>query len=109
MEFLNKLKNGEFGLAKTYWLYGVIVAIPLNIIIEYIGLNTITFNILFLIEIAYFYFWILGCWKAASEYEGSAPWPFLTKLFCIITVIYAAYETFGVLISLLKPIADYLN
>ena len=41
MEFLNKLKNGEFGLAKTYWLYGVIVAIPLNIIIEYIVLNTI--------------------------------------------------------------------
>ena len=32
------MKNGEFGLAKTYWLYGVIVALPFNIIIEYIGL-----------------------------------------------------------------------
>ncbi len=47
MKFLNKLKNGEFGLAKTYWLYGVIVALPFNIIIEYIAINTITFNVLF--------------------------------------------------------------
>ena len=107
MKFLNKLKNGEFGLAKTYWLYGVIVALPFNIIIEYIVLNTITFNVLFLIEIAYFYFWIIGCWKAASEYEGNGPWPFLTKLFIIITVIYAAYETYRVLTTLLQPLANY--
>ena len=100
------MKNGEFGLAKAYWLYGVIVAIPFNIIIKYIGLNTITFNILFLIEIVYFYFWILGCWKAASEYEGNRPWPFLTKLFCVITVLYAAYR---VLITLFQLVSNYLN
>lgn len=32
--FFSKLSAGDFGLAKTYWLYGVVVGIVINLVIQ---------------------------------------------------------------------------
>ena len=98
MEILNKLKNGEYSLVKTYWLFGVIGNLPFNIIfsISVLSLEAITFA--FFMAIAYNYFWILGCWKAASDYQGIAIWSILAKGVCVLTglsILYALVTILG--------------
>lgn len=34
MEFLNRLKSGEYGLAKTYWLFNALPNLVLGLILE---------------------------------------------------------------------------
>ena len=51
MNFLNKLSNGDFGLAKTYWVYGVLVGFIMNYHNDY-RCSIITFNVFVLY---YFY------------------------------------------------------
>ena len=85
MEILNKLKNGEYSLAKTYWLFGVVANLPFNIFFNIDGLTIEPIILVLLAAIAYNYFWILGCWKAASDYQGIAIWSILAKVACVLT------------------------
>ena len=87
MEFLNKLKSGEFGLAKTYWVFGVIVFIPLNILYELDVLSPDTILITFFASLFYMYFWTIGCWTAASNYEGPIIWHGLAKTAVALNLI----------------------
>jgi hypothetical protein len=85
MEILNKLKNGEYSLVKTYWLFGVVGNLPFNIFLRIDGLTLGTIFFVLVIAIAYNYFWILGCWKAASDYQGLALWSILAKIACALS------------------------
>jgi len=86
MEFLSKLKSGEFGLAKTYWLFGVIIFLPINILLD---TGLLSFEALLLVYapmLTYLYFWTIGCWIAATNYEGAKIWTILTKIILVINI-----------------------
>lgn len=87
METLNKLKNGEYSLAKTYWLFGVLGNLPFNIYFRTDGGTLGLIIFVLLLALAYNYFWITGCWKAATNYEGLALWAILAKIVCVLTAI----------------------
>jgi len=85
MNFLLKLKAGDFGLAKTYWLYGVIV----NIAYRLIDLVVTKFSfelsiVLFFIMAIYTFFQIFGLWNAASRYEGLKIWAVIAKVLAVL-------------------------
>jgi len=84
--FLKSLWNGDEGLAKTYWIYGVVIG--------NIGFKALTIaggetsNNLFLTAVflnAVYMTFILPCiWKSATKYEGSKIWSILAKILVVL-------------------------
>ncbi len=67
--FFSKLSNGDFGLAKTYWLYNVLVGTVFNILMKLI--ISIEFFIIALVAyIAYSIPVLIGLWQSANKYKG---------------------------------------
>lgn len=97
--FFGKLANGDFGLAKTYWLYGVLVGIVVNII-SIVVTSVGGVVILILAYTAYEIPVIMGTWRAANKYEGPKIWVFLAKIAVVLGAIMLAISLLAV-ISLL--------
>jgi len=85
--FFGKLVNGDYGLAKTYWLFGVLVAAIVIVVINVpmpigwyltIGIAAIPYNILVYI----------GIWAAANKYQGHKAWAVLAKIAVIAGTIW---------------------
>ena len=87
--FFGKLSNGDFGLAKTYWRYGIGVQVVVRIatiFIPYFGLLVIVS----LAHTAYAIPLFMGIWRAANKYEGSKIWATLAKANVILGVFVLA-------------------
>lgn len=87
--FFGKLYQGYFGLAKTVWLYGVLVNITylmtVNVFTLFKTNTTPKELILFtLLALAYNLIQMSGAWEAAEKYQGRHLWIALTKCFLII-------------------------
>ncbi len=80
--FFKKLIDGDFGLAKTYWFYGVLVGFIGQIVMlgvetsESIALVIITI----LVALTYNVCQMIGTWNAANRYTGSKIWTILAKI-----------------------------
>ena len=93
--FWAKLINGDYGLAKTYWLCGVLVGIVVNIIHSLVLTNVadstaVIFGIPLALS-AYSVVWVIGVWRASKRYEGSKLWPILAKIAAIFGLISSVF------------------
>jgi len=84
--FFSKLAAGDFGLAKTYWIYNVFVAFVANFLIN-IATSTGLLLIIVLANTAYCIPAYTGLWRAATRYEGPKLWAILAKIVTIFGVI----------------------
>ena len=76
--FFEKLVNGDFGLAQSYWLYLVLVSFIFNIILSFVT-SIVLFLFLLFIFAVYWMIAAFGTWKAANKYSGNLIWPILAK------------------------------
>jgi len=83
-------------LAKTYWLYGVIIPFIFGFIISVIivGIGKkgllLAFIIILLFSVYNLFFLFPGIWNASIKYKGPKIWSILAKIaviFGVITVI----------------------
>lgn len=95
--FFSKLANGDFGLAKTYWVYGVLVSIALNITFKLISSYEVVL-IGLAATIAYSVPLYMGIWRAASKYPGNKIWSVLAKIATILGVIMVVFS-FAILVK----------
>ena len=84
--FFHKLANGDFGLAKTYWLYGVLVGVLANIISNIIT-STPGLVIFMVVYAAYEIPVLMGIWRASDKYQGPSVWAVMAKIAVILGVI----------------------
>jgi hypothetical protein len=90
--FFRKLSNGDFGLAKTYWLYNVLVSVVANILMKLIV--SIELSAFMLVAmIAYSIPSLIGLWKSSSKYKGSKIWSVLAKIATVFNVISLIFGT----------------
>lgn len=85
MNNISDLWNGRVGLAKSYWLWGVLSGIPWGVALS---LLTPGSNLAILVVLAFFAYYVIvhvGIWRAASEYEGAKTWAILAKIAVAIT------------------------
>lgn len=85
--FWTKLIQGHYGLAKTYWLFGVLVTIVFQIILTVATAAGGGFGImvsLLLAFLAYSIVQIIGLWRASNLYEGRKLWAILAKVAVIL-------------------------
>ena len=71
--FVTRLARGDLGLAKTFWLYGFIPAIIVNVMVEFID-NRELLIMIFLGYMAYEVPVLMGTWRAANKYKGFSLW-----------------------------------
>lgn len=95
----SKLINGDLGLAKTYWLYGVLVGLFVNLIAGAIT-STSFLIILVIIYTAYEIPVLIGIWRAAGKYQGLKVWAVLAKIAVILGAIMLTISFLAVLILL---------
>lgn len=89
--FFIKFLNGKYGLAKTFWLFGVLPCILFNIItpitlilFDLLNNDKITAYIFLSLHFSltiYLLITYIALWRASNNYSGRKIWSFLTKLF----------------------------
>lgn len=72
--------NGRAGLAKTYWLWGVLGNIPWAIALQFVTPGTELAIVTVLGFVAYVVMVNVGIWRAASQYQGLKLWAILAKI-----------------------------
>lgn len=93
--FFSKLARGEFGLAKTYWLYGVIVGVIANVFMNFI--TSITgLVVTIVVYTAYEIPLLIGIWRASDKYQGPNVWAVLAKIAVILGTIMLAFGLFAI-------------
>ena len=95
--FIKQLIDGDFGLAKTYWLYFVLGGIAVNLLLMIpISSSSLGLIVVFtLASIAYAIIVLTGVWNSASRYTGSKIWSVLAK---IIVGANAVFLVFAVIL-----------
>lgn len=91
-----RLWNGEYSLAVTFWVFGVLVRILEWILlkyVEYLELANKTgpwlFNVTLVLASALEVCILVGMWRSAGKYKGFRLWPILVRalvLFAIFSV-----------------------
>ncbi len=91
--FFKKLRDGDYGLAKTYWLYGIVVGIVFafieRLILMAMGKEGVLLAlVIVLVSFVYaVFFQIQGLWRAAKKYQGSRIWAILAQIVVVVTII----------------------
>jgi len=91
--FFKKLQDGDYGLAKTYWLYGIVVSIVGNVlqrtILAAMGKDGIllAFIIELIFVIYYVFFQLPGLWRSAKKYQGPKVWAVSAQIITVIGAI----------------------
>ena len=99
--FFKKLEHGDFGLARTYWLYDLAVGAAIYIIAEIVQTPWAIVALL-LPYFAYVIPVIMGTWRAATKYTGPKIWAVLAKVQCVVKAIMLAGGILAVIGLLIK-------
>ena len=102
------LWRGDISLAKTYWLFGVVVGICFAITFAFIefqssglseGFGPVVIIGLILFYFIYAIFINIAIWRSASKYQGPKRWAILAKIMVIISwgaLIREAWQIYGI-------------
>ena len=98
MNVISSLWNGRAGLAKTYWLWGVLSGIPWGLALSLVtpGSNLAIIGVLGLV--AYYVIVNVGIWRAASKYQGTKAWAILAKVAVATTPVCLVIGTLAAII-----------
>lgn len=100
MNAISDLWNGRFGLAKTYWLWGVLSGIPWGLVLSLVTPGSTLAILGLLALVAYYVIVNVGIWRAASQYQGIKAWAILAKVAVAIT---PASLVIGTLAAIIIP------
>lgn len=98
MNTISDLWNGRSGLARTYWLWGILSGIPWGIALSLVTPGS---NFAIFVLLAFLVYCVIvhvGIWRAASEYEGAKAWAILAKIAVAITPVCLVIGTLAAVI-----------
>lgn len=80
--FISRLIRGDLGLAKTYWLFGVLGNIFLSLPLPFIAEELIF--VFSLPVLSYSVVLLIAVWRAANRYRGPKYWATLAKIATVL-------------------------
>jgi len=88
--FVRNLWSGNFGLARTYWYYGVVInhGFWLLIFLSQGLFGDLVALPFVLINLAYSVIWSVGTWRAAGRYSGSKVLSAVAKMIVALGWLY---------------------
>lgn len=96
------LVNGDLGLARTYWLYGVFIGALFGVAASVFAENDnwVASGIVVMLSIAYSTVVLLGIWRSANKYDGPYLWSILAKVATVLGGLQITIAVFAILASL---------
>lgn len=90
--------NGNFGLAMTYWVYGIVAGFSWGIALTALQPEpgSGTARLFLTLMSGYFIVIYVGIWRAANKYEGRRTWVYLAKFAVVL----------GALVTMLPGVAS---
>jgi len=82
--FFRKLRDGDFGLAKTYWVFAVVIGSLLGIIMNILSYIPILGFFFALFVIFYQITAWIGIWRASYRYHGPKVWAVLARVVVVL-------------------------
>lgn len=109
MSFIGKLWRGEYGLAGTFWLWGLVyvllIALAMLLVFSYAlraaydpSFGTAAFVVLAMLVVVWGYsiVWAVGLWRAAFAYNGPRLWSVLACLVSVLIIVSLVAQCAGV-------------
>jgi hypothetical protein len=84
--FYGKFIGGEFGLAKTYWLLGVVPSLFAGIAVRTVSSDALAYWI-GAAFVTYQFVLLVALWNAGKKYQGSRVWSVLAFLMVLLAVL----------------------
>jgi len=83
--FFLRFLSGRFGLANTFWIYGVLIALTLDFLTSYVSaLWQVVFLAAFIFT--HFVLIVIAVWNASKLYIGRQLWKWLARIAVIFNV-----------------------
>jgi len=109
--FFSELTEGNYSLAMTYWVYGVLGGLVWSVAILSIvqALSSelsrdsiqVLSGVLYIAMVAYFYAVYVGIWKSSDKFKGNRVWAIMAKFIVVITVIPITINVLKIVSSIL--------
>lgn len=80
MGTITKVWRGDAGLARTYWLFGVIGSFVWGLLLGGVKPGSILAIVAVVLFLVYIVMVNVGTWRAASRYDGPKVWAILAKM-----------------------------
>ena len=93
--FIKRLMLGEYGLYKTYWIFGYFVGAIASPIIYLIESDS-RLHLLAFVHFIYQFIVYMGIWNAANKYEGLKLWAVLAKITSVLGILFRFVNLFNV-------------
>ena len=103
MGIIRQIWTGRAGLARTYWLYGVVVSFGIGFALTFVTPGSVSAKLMLLPLLAYFIILSVGIWRSASLYEGPKVWAVLAKM---AVAAWPAILIVGTILGLVLPMVD---
>lgn len=84
---MNKFITGELGLAKTYWIFGVLGSFIIKMFVMLMSMKSVGLSVMVFVAIIYSIIIWIAIWNSADKYKGFQLWPILAKTFVVLGVL----------------------
>lgn len=84
--------DGNLGLAKTFWLFGVVGMLIVKLILTIMILRGIDSTLCFIIGISYSTVIWIAIWNSANQYQGSKSTVLSAKALVVLAVLMSFAE-----------------
>lgn len=103
MDAIAKLWNGRYGLAKTYWLWGVAAGLAWSIALSLFAPESPVALAAMCMAVAYNIVTSVGIWRAAGAYQGPKVWAILARVAVALGMAWLALMAVAVIASTVLP------
>lgn len=86
IKFYQEFIKGNFGLAITYWMFGVAVTIMFTLAYKAVPSDTVAYAIA-VVFIIYLFALLVAIWNAAEKYSGPKVWAVLALLIVFVGLL----------------------
>lgn len=98
MDTVANIWRGRTGLAKTYWLWGVLSGIPWGLVLFLVTPGS---QFAMVTVLAFFMYYVIvhvGIWRSASQYQGAKAWAIFAKIHVAIVPICLVIGTLAAIV-----------
>ena len=85
---LGRLLKGDYGLPKTFWLWGTLGPCILWLLIVFVGGSSVSVMLTkLLVAVIYLFVVWIAIWRAANSYAGAPIWATLAKACVVLEIV----------------------
>ena len=87
---LSGLARGDYGLARTFWLYGVLVRLGSSLVLRLVE-GTVLGVLFGVTYLGYEVALTMGIWRAAGRYAGGEHWVVLARALAVLPLVFLGW------------------